>query len=58
MTSMTETTHGLWGATAIAAPKTAALLEDQETDVAVIGAGFTGLVAALVLRSRSRLTQP
>ena len=54
MTSMTETTHGLWGATAIAAPKTAALLEDQETDVAVIGAGFTGLVAALVLRSEGR----
>lgn len=54
MTSMTETTHGLWGATAIAAPKTNALLEDQETDVAVIGAGFTGLVAALVLRSEGR----
>ena len=39
----------LWAATANAAPERPALLGDAETDVVVIGAGFTGLSAALHL---------
>ncbi len=39
----------LWAATAPAPPPTEALEGDQRTDIAVIGAGFTGLSAALYL---------
>jgi len=45
--------HGLWGATAPAAPATPELREDLSTDVLVIGAGYTGLSAALHLRERN-----
>ncbi|HEX4766928.1 MAG TPA: FAD-binding oxidoreductase [Lichenihabitans sp.] len=41
--------HGLWQSTAPAAPATAPLDRDIEADVAIIGAGFTGLSAALHL---------
>ena len=39
----------LWAATARPAPKTSRLDSDIETDVAVVGGGFTGLRAALEL---------
>lgn len=54
MTSMTTTTHGLWGATAVAGPQTPLLADRHETEVAIIGAGFTGLSAALALRGAGR----
>ena len=41
--------HGLWGKSAPAAPATNALAGNLRVDVAVIGAGFTGLSAALHL---------
>ncbi|MFT2110599.1 NAD(P)/FAD-dependent oxidoreductase [Marinomonas sp. 2405UD68-3] len=41
--------QSLWAATAEPAPETQPLLEDQQVDVAIIGAGFTGLSAALHL---------
>lgn len=41
--------HGLWEASAPPAPETAALRSDLTADVVVIGAGFTGLSAALRL---------
>ncbi len=41
--------HGLWGQSAPAAPATLPLSGAVRTDVAVIGAGFTGLSAALHL---------
>lgn len=41
--------HGLWEATAPAAPATQALTGPLRVDVAVIGGGFTGLSAALHL---------
>ena len=40
-------TQSLWSATAEAASKTAVLSGDVETDVVIVGAGFTGLSAAL-----------
>lgn len=42
-------THGLWGRTAPAAPATVPLGGDTRADVAIVGAGFTGLSAALHL---------
>ena len=39
----------LWAATAVAPPVTTPLSADIDCDVAIIGAGFTGLRAALVL---------
>ncbi len=42
-------THGLWEATAPPAPSTPPLQADQAVDVAVVGAGYTGLSAALHL---------
>lgn len=42
-------THGLWAKTAPPAPVTAALAEHLRCDVAIIGAGYTGLSAALHL---------
>ncbi|WP_444451929.1 NAD(P)/FAD-dependent oxidoreductase [Rhodobacter capsulatus] len=41
--------HGLWEATAPQAPATVPLVGPAEADVVVIGAGFTGLCAALHL---------
>ena len=41
--------HGLWEASAPAAPKTRPLSERVGVDVVVVGAGFTGLSAALHL---------
>ncbi|KJV08422.1 FAD-dependent oxidoreductase, partial [Elstera litoralis] len=41
--------HGLWGKSAPTAPVTTALSGNLRVDVAVIGAGFTGLSAALHL---------
>lgn len=41
--------HGLWERSAPPAPATTPLAGDAEADVAVIGAGFTGLSAALHL---------
>jgi len=40
-------THGLWEKTAPAAPPTAKLEGDVDCDVAIVGAGYTGLSAAL-----------
>ncbi|HZF76072.1 MAG TPA: FAD-dependent oxidoreductase, partial [Acetobacteraceae bacterium] len=42
-------THGLWVRTAPPAPETAPLAGEVRADVAVVGAGFTGLSAALHL---------
>jgi glycine/D-amino acid oxidase-like deaminating enzyme len=42
-------TQSLWWATAEAAPETAALVGDVRADVVIVGAGFTGLSAALHL---------
>ena len=47
-------THGLWEASAPPAPPTAALRERIAVDVAVIGAGYTGLSAALHLAEAGR----
>lgn len=41
--------HGLWELTAPPAPRTAALSGSQRADVVVVGAGYTGLSAALHL---------
>ena len=41
--------HGLWAATAPSPPETSTLSEAIETDVAIVGAGFTGMSAALHL---------
>ena len=41
--------HGLWAATAPPPPDTSALAEAIETDVAIVGGGFTGLSSALHL---------
>ena len=42
-------THGLWEHTASTAPKTEVLANELEADVLVVGAGYTGLSAALHL---------
>lgn len=47
-------THGLWEASAPAAPPTAPLHGDISTDVIIIGAGYTGLSAALHLAQDGR----
>ena len=54
METLAKNSHGLWAATAVEAPETRPLQQDHETDVAVIGAGFTGLNAALALRAAGR----
>ncbi|MFA6264128.1 MAG: FAD-binding oxidoreductase [Pseudolabrys sp.] len=41
--------HGLWERTAPPPPATTALSQDVQADVAIVGAGFTGLSAALHL---------
>ena len=47
-------THGLWEASAPAAPQTTALNGDTTADVVVIGAGYTGLSTALHLAEDGR----
>src|SRR6218665_4072534 len=42
--------HSLWGHSAAPAPETQPLQRDIAVDVAVVGAGFTGLLTALHLR--------
>ncbi len=54
MTALAPNTHGLWGDTAVSAPTTAPLTHDHDTEIAIIGAGFTGLRAALELRAEGR----
>jgi len=44
--------HGLWEASAPPAPAAAALAADTRAEVAIVGAGFTGLSAALHLAER------
>ena len=41
--------NSLWAATAIAPPRTTTLQENLDVDVAIVGAGFNGVRAALVL---------
>ncbi|RYE71993.1 MAG: FAD-binding oxidoreductase, partial [Hyphomicrobiales bacterium] len=41
--------HGLWERTAPKAPETGSLAGDRTTDVVIVGAGYTGLSAALHL---------
>src|SRR5690606_16495238 len=41
--------HGLWERTAPPAPRTDRLIGEYRADVAIVGAGFTGLSAALHL---------
>jgi len=57
---MTQVNHSpstlppsLWAATATSAPDTPPLDGDGRADVAVVGAGFTGLSAALHLADRA-----
>ena len=46
--------HGLWAATAPAKPELTSIKGDQKTEVAIIGAGYTGLSAALHLAKKER----
>jgi glycine/D-amino acid oxidase-like deaminating enzyme len=41
--------HGLWAASAPPPPRTAPLIGDTRADIAIVGAGYTGLSAALHL---------
>ncbi|NHN89568.1 NAD(P)/FAD-dependent oxidoreductase [Acetobacter conturbans] len=56
MTNVTQDrlSHGLWAQTAIPSPAMQSLENDSRVDVAVIGAGYTGLSAALYLASTGR----
>lgn len=49
-------THGLWAETASPAPTTAPLHQHLAADVVVVGAGFTGLSAALHLGEAGKRT--
>lgn len=53
---MQDHDFGLWGATAEPAPEIGPLQGDQDFDVAIVGAGYTGLSAALHLAGRGRRT--
>jgi glycine/D-amino acid oxidase-like deaminating enzyme len=53
---MTSQSHGLWAATAPAAPATQVLDRDLEADVVIVGAGFTGCSAAMHLAQRGART--
>jgi glycine/D-amino acid oxidase-like deaminating enzyme len=46
---VTDRAFGLWGATAEPAPATPPLPGDRDADVVIVGAGYTGLSAALHL---------
>lgn len=48
--------HGLWAASALPAPVTKPLQDAIEVDVAIVGAGFTGLSSALHLQQRGATT--
>jgi glycine/D-amino acid oxidase-like deaminating enzyme len=54
MPQMNDATHGLWGRTAGPAPVTAALVGAVQADVGIVGAGYTGLSAALHLAEAGR----
>ncbi len=54
MTGPTEHVRSWYAATAHAAPRRAPLTGDLETDVCVIGGGFSGVAAALTLAERGR----
>ena len=56
MTAVPATTHGLWGASAPAAPAQPALDQHIEVDVVIVGGGFTGLSAALHLQQKGART--
>jgi len=47
-------TDSLWNATSLAAPPFSTLRDGDHVEVAVIGAGVTGLTAALLLRERGK----
>jgi len=47
-------THGLWAETARTRPQLTVLQGDHQTDVAIIGGGYTGLSAALHLAKAGR----
>lgn len=49
--SVTSLPDSLWAATAVPAPKTFPLRESLTTDVAIVGAGFSGLRTAIELAS-------
>ncbi len=49
MTPNRSRTHGLWAATAIKAPECPPLTGDEAADSVVVGAGYTGISAALHL---------
>ena len=49
-----DQSQSLWRATAAPAPATAALEGSAEADVAIVGAGYTGLCCALVLAEAGR----
>lgn len=49
---ISEASHGLWARTAPGAPQTTALTGRTTADVAIVGAGYTGLSAALHLARR------
>lgn len=53
---MNPSTHGLWAKTSPAAPQTRALSETITVDTVIIGAGFTGLSAALHLAREGQRT--
>lgn len=53
---MNPSTHGLWAKTSPAAPQTRVLSETITVDTVVIGAGFTGLSAALHLAREGQRT--
>lgn len=54
MASPVEFPKSIWAATAPERPPTAPLTGTEETDVAVIGAGFTGRSATGLRRAPSR----
>ncbi|MER9953175.1 FAD-binding oxidoreductase [Mesorhizobium sp. M0047] len=49
---ITGQSHGLWGATASLPPPTLRLADESVVDVAIVGAGYTGLSTALHLGQR------
>ncbi|MER9495105.1 FAD-binding oxidoreductase [Mesorhizobium sp. M0320] len=49
---ITAQSHGLWGKTASLPPPTQSLTDESVVDVAIVGAGYTGLSTALHLGQR------
>lgn len=54
--ALAPASHGLWRDTAIMAPATQPLQRQMEVDIAVVGAGFTGLSTALHLAEAGRVS--